>query len=285
KTLEGTGFPQTRGPDFPAPSVDVEAVHKERGDSLVPAATTASLDAQQDSSNITKIQSKETLNEPTPQGEGLGSFPRRQETMRGAMDQIRPEGALIQSSDPPLSTGHTVGSREDRMEYELELMDPVQQPPYDLPLSGGHIPGSDEVQDCLRLGDPKAVHKERGNSLVPAATTASLDAQQDSSNITKIQSKATLNEPTPQGEGSGSFPRRQETMRGAMAQIRPEGALIQSSDPPLSTGHTVGSREDRMEYELELMDHVQQPPYNSPVTPLFVKKTLCHNLGVISKHS
>nr|GEV71746.1 hypothetical protein [Tanacetum cinerariifolium] len=46
-----------------------------------------------------------------------------------------------------------------------------------------------------------------GDSLVRAATTASLDAQQDSSNITKTQSKATLNEPTPQGEGSGSGPR------------------------------------------------------------------------------
>nr|GEV37424.1 hypothetical protein [Tanacetum cinerariifolium] len=62
------------------------------GDSLVRAATTASLDAQQDSSNITKTQSKETLNEPTPQGEGLGSGPRRQETMGGAMAHIISEG-------------------------------------------------------------------------------------------------------------------------------------------------------------------------------------------------
>nr|GEY60066.1 hypothetical protein [Tanacetum cinerariifolium] len=77
--------------------------------------------------------------------------------------------------------------------------------------------------------------KERDDSLVRAATTASLDAQQDSSNITKTQSKATLNEPTPQGEGSGSGPGHQETMGGAMAQIRSEGALIQSIDPPLST--------------------------------------------------
>nr|GFA66180.1 hypothetical protein [Tanacetum cinerariifolium] len=51
------------------------------GDSLVRATTTASLDAQQDSSNITKIQSKATLNEPTPRGEGLGSGRGSQETM------------------------------------------------------------------------------------------------------------------------------------------------------------------------------------------------------------
>nr|GEX71494.1 hypothetical protein [Tanacetum cinerariifolium] len=74
------------------------------GDSLEWATTTASLDAQQDSSNITKTQSKETLNEPTPQGEGLGSGPGGQETIGGAMAQIRSEGSLIQSIDPSLST-------------------------------------------------------------------------------------------------------------------------------------------------------------------------------------
>nr|GEY15936.1 hypothetical protein [Tanacetum cinerariifolium] len=84
------------------------------------------------------------------------------------------------------------------------------------------------------LAQPAVVEGEgRGDSLVRAATTASLDAQQDSSNITKTQTKATLNEPTPQGEGSGSGLGRQETMGGAMAQIRSEGALIQSIDPPL----------------------------------------------------
>nr|GEV58502.1 putative ribonuclease H-like domain-containing protein [Tanacetum cinerariifolium] len=80
----------------------------------------------------------------------------------------------------------------------------------------------------------------RGDSLVRAATTASLDAQQDSSNITKTQYKATLNEPTHQGEGSGSGLERQETIRRAMAQIRSEGALIQSIDPHLSTSYIVG---------------------------------------------
>nr|GEV11121.1 hypothetical protein [Tanacetum cinerariifolium] len=53
-----------------------------------------------------------------------------------------------------------------------------------------------------------------GDSLVRATSTASLDAQQDSSNIAKTQSKATLNEPNPQREGSGSGPGCQEFMEG-----------------------------------------------------------------------
>nr|GEX05066.1 hypothetical protein [Tanacetum cinerariifolium] len=51
-------------------------------------------------------------------------------------------------------------------------------------------------------------------------------------------------------EGSGSGPGSQETMGGAMAQIRSEGALIQFIDPPLSLGgHTPGSDEGSMTLE------------------------------------
>nr|GEZ13997.1 hypothetical protein [Tanacetum cinerariifolium] len=81
-----------------------------RDDSLVRAATTACLDAQQDS----------------------------------AMAQVRPKGASIQSIDPPLSTGHTVRSGEDMIEHEIVLTDPVPQTSHDSPLSGVHTPGSDE---------------------------------------------------------------------------------------------------------------------------------------------
>nr|GEV59717.1 hypothetical protein [Tanacetum cinerariifolium] len=123
--MEGTGFPHTRRPNFHDPSVDVEAVHKEVGDSLVRAATTASLDAQQDNSNIAKTHSKATLNEPNLQEEGSSSGPRCQETIGSAMAQIRSEGAPIQSSDPPLSTGNTVRSEENMMEHAIDLRDPV----------------------------------------------------------------------------------------------------------------------------------------------------------------
>nr|GEW61594.1 hypothetical protein [Tanacetum cinerariifolium] len=61
-----------------------------------------------------------------------------------AMAQVRPKGASIQSIDPPLSTGHTVGSGEERIEHEIVLMDPIRQTSHDSPLLGGHTPGSDE---------------------------------------------------------------------------------------------------------------------------------------------
>nr|GEW29347.1 hypothetical protein [Tanacetum cinerariifolium] len=77
---------------------------------LVRAATTASLNAKHDSSNITKTQSKEILNEPTLQGEGLGSGLGRKETIGGTMAQIRSAGVLIQSIDPPLLIGYTIRS-------------------------------------------------------------------------------------------------------------------------------------------------------------------------------
>nr|GEZ29716.1 hypothetical protein [Tanacetum cinerariifolium] len=120
------------------------------GDSLVRAATTARLDAQQDNSNIAKTQSKAIVNEPNPQGEGLGSGLGRQETMGGAMAQIKFEGAPIQSSDPPFSIGNIVRSGEDRMTHAIQLTDPVPQTPHDSPLSGGHKPGSDEGSMTLK---------------------------------------------------------------------------------------------------------------------------------------
>nr|GFC16257.1 hypothetical protein [Tanacetum cinerariifolium] len=50
-----------------------------------------------------------------------------------------------------------------------------------------------------------------------------------------------------------------------MAQIRSEGALIQSIDLPLLISYTVGSGEDRMEHEIELTDPVPQTPHDSPL--------------------
>ncbi|GJX45890.1 hypothetical protein Tco_0262566 [Tanacetum coccineum] len=59
----------------------------------------------------------------------------------------------------------------------------------------------------------KAVNEEMDDSLVRDATTAtSIDAEHDSGNIDKTQSKATLNESSSSRTGSGSGPRHQETM-------------------------------------------------------------------------
>ncbi|GJZ51708.1 putative ribonuclease H-like domain-containing protein [Tanacetum coccineum] len=70
------------------------------------------------------------------------------------------------------------------------------------------------VRRDLQLGDKEfnvadeAVHKELGNRLVRATTTASsLEAEQDSGNITKAQSKVTPNEPGSQGTSLGGGPR------------------------------------------------------------------------------
>ncbi|GKD25766.1 hypothetical protein Tco_1231980 [Tanacetum coccineum] len=64
------------------------------------------------------------------------------------------------------------------------------------------------VQNQSELGEDEAVHKELGGSLMRAATTASsLEAEQDSDNITKTRSKATPNESSSLGTTSGGGPR------------------------------------------------------------------------------
>ncbi|GJY38054.1 hypothetical protein Tco_0424418, partial [Tanacetum coccineum] len=53
-------------------------------------------------------------------------------------------------------------------------------------------------------------------------------------------------------DDTGGSPRRQDTMGGAPAQTRSERVLEQLIDPPLSEGHTSGSKEGRMEHQFEL---------------------------------
>ncbi|GJU39663.1 hypothetical protein Tco_1192620 [Tanacetum coccineum] len=99
----------------------------------------------------------------------------------------------------------------------------------------------------------EAVYKELGDSLVRAATTASsLEAEQDSGNINKTQSKATPNESSPQGTNSGGGPWCQETMGETAAQTRFESVSKHSSDSLLTRGNTLRSDEDRLKLD-ELM--------------------------------
>ncbi|GKF10363.1 hypothetical protein Tco_0048289 [Tanacetum coccineum] len=59
-----TKIPQSSGPPV---KVGDEDVHKELGDRMEKAATTASsLEVEQDSVNINRTQSMATLNEPSP---------------------------------------------------------------------------------------------------------------------------------------------------------------------------------------------------------------------------
>ncbi|GKA08283.1 hypothetical protein Tco_0687614 [Tanacetum coccineum] len=99
---------QVPQPSDPSENVANEVVHKELGDSLVRAATTASsLEAEQDSGNITKTRSKATLNESSSLGTTLGGGPRCQETMRDTIAQTRFENVSKYSNDSLLARGNT----------------------------------------------------------------------------------------------------------------------------------------------------------------------------------
>ncbi|GKD52966.1 hypothetical protein Tco_1286353, partial [Tanacetum coccineum] len=67
----------------------------------------------------------------------------------------------------------------------------------------------------------EAIHKELGDSLVRVTTTASsLEAEQDSGNITKTRSNATPNESSSLGTTSGGGPKCQETMGDIISHTR-----------------------------------------------------------------
>ncbi|GJY19590.1 hypothetical protein Tco_0391081 [Tanacetum coccineum] len=107
----------------------------------------------------------------------------------------------------------------------------------------------------IHLDTDETVYKEWEDRMERAATTASsLDVEQDSGNINRTQSMATLNKSIPQGTNLGSGPRCQDTiLGGAEAQIRFKAASKQSNDPPLSRVNTLRSGEDNMKLK-ELME-------------------------------
>ncbi|GJR34140.1 hypothetical protein Tco_1209824 [Tanacetum coccineum] len=109
------------------------------------------------------------------------------------------------------------------------------------------------VQNQSELGEDEVVHKELGDSLERAATTASsLEVEQDSGNITKTRSKATPNESSSLGTTSGGGPRCQETIGDTIAQTRFENVSKHSNDSLLARGNTLQSDEDRLKLD-ELM--------------------------------
>ncbi|GKG21377.1 hypothetical protein Tco_0383972, partial [Tanacetum coccineum] len=79
---------QVPQPSDPSDNVVDEAVHKELGDSLVRAATTASsLEAEHNNGNITKTRSKSTPNESSSLGTTSGGGLRCQETIGDTIAQ------------------------------------------------------------------------------------------------------------------------------------------------------------------------------------------------------
>ncbi|GJZ53350.1 hypothetical protein Tco_0608235, partial [Tanacetum coccineum] len=85
-----------------------------------------------------------------------------------------------------------------------------------------------------------------------AATASSLEAEQDSGNINKTQSKATPNESSSQGTNSGGGTRCQETIGDTIAQTRFENVSKHSNNLLLARGNTLQSDEDRLKLD-ELM--------------------------------
>ncbi|GJU14220.1 uncharacterized mitochondrial protein-like protein [Tanacetum coccineum] len=111
--------------------------------------------------------------------------------------------------------------------------------------------------------------------LMRAATTASsLEAKQDSGNITKTRSKATPNESSSLGTTSGGGPMCQETMGDTIAQTRFENVSEHSNDSLLAKGNTLQSDEDRLKLDelMELCTTLQQM-----VLDLEKTKTSQHN--------
>ncbi|GJS74246.1 putative ribonuclease H-like domain-containing protein [Tanacetum coccineum] len=82
-----------------------EAVHKEGGDSVERAITTAaSLDVSQDSDNITRTQTTTIPNVDILQGMDTGGSPRRQDTMGGGGLPVRTRSeSVIEVNEPTLS--------------------------------------------------------------------------------------------------------------------------------------------------------------------------------------
>ncbi|GJV34040.1 hypothetical protein Tco_1394440 [Tanacetum coccineum] len=118
---------QVPQPSDPTEHVADEAVHKELGDSLVRAATTAS-------SLETKTRSKATPNESSSLGTTLGGGPRRQETIRDTIAQTRFENVYKLLNDSLLARGNTLRSNEDSLKLKelMELCTNLQQRVLDL---------------------------------------------------------------------------------------------------------------------------------------------------------
>ncbi|GJV93887.1 hypothetical protein Tco_1541700 [Tanacetum coccineum] len=113
---------QVPQPSDPSENVMDEAVHKQLGDSLVRAAITASsLEAYQDSGNITQTRSKATPNESSSLGTTSGGGPRCQETIGDTIARTRFESVSKHSNDLLLAKGNTLQSDEDRLKLD-ELM-------------------------------------------------------------------------------------------------------------------------------------------------------------------
>ncbi|GJT55261.1 hypothetical protein Tco_0990315, partial [Tanacetum coccineum] len=171
-----------------------EAVYKELDDNLVRAATTAfSLKVEQDSGNITKTRSKETLNEPSSSGTSSGSGLRRQETMGDTIAQTRFENVSKLSNDPLLVRGNTLRSGEDSLKLNelMELCTNLQQRVLDLETT--KINQANEIAS-LKRRVKKLENKDRSRthklkSLYKVGLSARIESSADEEDLGEDASK------------------------------------------------------------------------------------------------
>ncbi|GKA48678.1 hypothetical protein Tco_0741636 [Tanacetum coccineum] len=140
-----------------------------------------------------------------PLGMDTGGSPRRQETMGGAPAQTRPERVLKQPNEPPLSKGHTSGSREGRMEHTFELMYIVPPTPYDSPLLGGYTPRSNEGR--LKLEELIAMYTKLSKQVLY------LEKEKDAQAVEILKLKKRDKKLERQRKSSISHPRRRIYMQ------------------------------------------------------------------------
>nr|GEX79047.1 ribonuclease H-like domain-containing protein [Tanacetum cinerariifolium] len=114
---------------------------------------------------------------------------------------------------------YAVRSREDRMEHDIKLTDPVPQTPYDSPLLGGHTPGSNEGSMTLK-------------ELTDLCTTL-LRKVLDLENDKAAQAKEIANKGN--GEKGGSTTKIVSTTRPDISTARLEDSTAEPKTPPTTT--------------------------------------------------
>ncbi|GJS24441.1 putative ribonuclease H-like domain-containing protein [Tanacetum coccineum] len=125
--------PQVPQPSDPIENVTDEVVYKELGDSLVRAATTtSSLEAEHDSGNISKTQSKATPNESSSLGTTSGGGPGCQKTMGDTIAQTRFENVSKHSNDSLLARGFLILRDKGPLKiYEIVVLKRIESSDYE----------------------------------------------------------------------------------------------------------------------------------------------------------
>nr|GEW85431.1 reverse transcriptase domain-containing protein [Tanacetum cinerariifolium] len=154
--------------------------------------------------NIAKTQSKATLNEPNPQGEGSGS-------------------GL-------------------RMEHEIEFTDLIPKTPHDSPLSGGHTLGSDEgsmtlkelIVLCTTLSQ-KVLDLEKVKYAQAKEGRKNLKSQQKFQDIDDLVDEEVIVKDKDSGEKGGNTAEKFSTARLDISVARPEVSAAEPKTTPTTT--------------------------------------------------